>query len=140
MIRHIHITGAARSGTTLLMELMRSCYEWDWAPENETPVAGAVEQRSGRSLSKSPTGGIDLRAFLLHPESWLLFCQRDPRDVVCSRHKNKPEVYWSNLMMWKWMYRNQIRLQGHPRVMIIRYESLVEKPDRIQREIEKALP
>jgi hypothetical protein len=65
---------------------------------------------------------------------------RDPRDVVVSRHRQHPEVYWANLGQWNRVHREIRGLAGHPRFMLVRYEDLVAEPDAVQDRIAAGLP
>ena len=137
---HVHICGAPRSGTTLLVELMRTCYEWDWAPEIETSLLESVKHRTGRRLTKTPGRGNHVRTILRDPRVWLVYCQRDPRDIVCSRHGLAPDLYWANLRQWRNMRNKIVKLSNHPRLIVVRYEDLVRNPDEIQRTLGEQIP
>lgn len=132
---HLHIFGPPRSGTTLMLELMRTCYDWDWAPEKETSVAAAPLRRTGRCLTKTPGRGNHIRSILLNPNIWLIYCQRDPRDIVCSRHGLAPDKYWANLAQWRQLRRRALANRHHPRLIIVQYEQLVRSPNQIQQQI-----
>lgn len=139
-MRHVHILGAPRSGTTLLLEMMRSCYRWDWAPENETTVLAAPADRAGHCLTKNPGVGSHVRSILRDPRIWLVYCQRDPRDIVCSQHGLAPGRYWANLRQWRQIRRRVRRAAGHPRLLTVRYEDLVRDPDAVQRMMAERIP
>ncbi len=139
-MKHIHICGPPRSGTTLLMELMRSCFVWDWAPETETSMLVPSQHLSGRCLTKKPDAGNYAQCFLRDPHKWLIYCQRDPRDIVCSIHARAPELYWANLRQWRYMRRKISRLQANPRLIVVRYEELVKDPNKMQKFLAEQIP
>ena len=51
---------------------------------------------------------------------------RDPRDVLTSKHRNKPGEYWVSLNRWVKDVNKGLEYQDHPRVFTIRYEDLVQ--------------
>lgn len=118
-----------------MLELMRACYDWDWAPEKETSVSQAPWRRTGRCLTKTPGRGNNIKTILRHPDIWLIYCQRDPRDIISSRHGLAPDKYWANLAQWRVMRRRARKATGHPRLLVVRYEQLVRSPDTVQEEI-----
>ena len=122
------------------MELMRSCFVWDWAPETETSMLVPSQHLSGRCLTKKPAGGNYARCFLRDPHKWLIYCQRDPRDIVCSIHARAPELYWANLRQWRYMRRKISRLQANPRLIVVRYEELVKDPNKMQKFLAEQIP
>ena len=133
--KHLHIIGAPRSGTTLLLELLRTCYDWDWVPEIETRVVDAPLRRTGLCLTKNPGRGNHVKTILQNRNMWLLYCQRDPRDIICRRHGLAPDKYWANLAQWRSARRELNRIRNHPHLIIINYEQLVTRPDEIQNQI-----
>lgn len=139
-MKHIHICGPPRSGTTLLMELMRSCFVWDWAPETETSMLVPSQHLSGRCLTKKPAGGNYARCFLRDPHKWLIYCQRDPRDIVCSRHGMAPDLYWANLRQWRNLRCKITKLSANPKLIVIRYEELVRNPNKVQQDLCEQIP
>lgn len=139
-MKHIHICGPPRSGTTLLMELMRSCFVWDWAPETETTMLVLSRHQSGRCLTKKPLEGNYARCFLRDPHKWLIYCQRDPRDIVCSRHGKVPDRYWANLRMWRNLRCKIAKLSANPRLIVVRYEELVRNPNKMQQTLCEQIP
>jgi len=66
------------------------------------------------------------------PELWLIYMLRDPRDVVVSRHRLRPDLYWTNLRSWRELHASAARVLTHPRVVCVRYEDLVTQPDVVQ--------
>lgn len=118
-----------------MLELMRTCYDWDWAPEKETNVLQAPLRRTGRCLTKTPGRGNHVKTLLRHPAMWLIYCQRDPRDIISSRHGLAPDKYWANLAQWRQLRQRVSPNRNHPRLISVRYEDLVTAPDKIQSQI-----
>jgi hypothetical protein len=140
-VKHIHIVGAPRSGTTLLLELMTNGFAFEaWSDVEQSllePPPCGVETYCSKQPGDHRVGRLFLAA---SPGLHVLALVRDPRDVVVSRHAREPDRYWTNLRMWRHAQRNLARLRRHPRVVGVRYEALVTDPDAVQREIAARLP
>ena len=142
MTRRIHIVGSSpRTGTTLLTELMRHGFEIDGFTDHEEPLRRAPPEPYQSYLTKAPSDVLVAEAYLrIDPKLWILHMVRDPRDVVVSRHGRAPDLYWTNLAVWKRYRRAARRLESHPRFLTIRYEDLSADPDAVQRKIADFLP
>ena len=141
-MKQIHIVGCSpRSGTTLLHEMMISCFQHDHHCDHEISIMkcdGDVLTKAGISITKDPNEVLIAgRAMTFNPDLHILYLRRDPRDVIVSSHKQAPDKYFTHLGTWK-RYENAARkLTGHSRFTIISYEELVMKPDEVQEKIEK---
>ena len=139
-VARVHIVGAPRSGTTLMLELMVNGFRFDaWAPR-ETSLLTPAPRGSHTFCSKWPRAEFPRLMLWADPALWILSMIRDPRDVIVSRHQLKPDLFWANLRGWNRNYRDIKRLQGHPRFILVRYEELVRTPDAIQATIAKRMP
>lgn len=141
-MQRVHIVGISpRSGTTLLAELMVSCFEFDGWAEHEMGIHSAPSVPVARFCSKQPAEVDEaLRALRYDPNLWVICMLRDPRDVVVSRHRRAPDAYWAHLGFVK---RRAALLQaGAPpaRFLLVRYEDLVSDPDAVQARIEREIP
>lgn len=136
MIR-IHITGAPRSGTTLMQALMARSFRNIKAPQGEVRLWDKVP-REGTVCTKNPGDGR-LAPLLLPLDTSLhfIFMIRDPRDVIASRHYTAPDLYFTNLRIWREQADAARALRGHPRFHIVRYEDLVTSPDEVQARLVK---
>jgi hypothetical protein len=136
----IHITGAARSGTTLMLALLATCFEIDGAKLRETRLWRAPLRRRRIVLTKQPQDER-LALFLLRFDRRLhvIYMLRDPRDVIVSVHGTDPDRYWSNLRAWRNSVRLAERYFDHPRVHVVRYDRLMREPDGVQRELAAAM-
>ncbi|MGH8503903.1 MAG: sulfotransferase family protein [Gammaproteobacteria bacterium] len=143
MSRRIHIVGtSARSGTTLMMQLLVNCFAIDKHCHHEQHIFRGTRPDYHIYCSKHPAD-IDGAGALLavDPDLWIICMVRDPRDTVVSKHKRFPDMYWgANLGQWKKSYRIAERLAGHPRFFTVRYESLVSDPNRAQTELMRGMP
>lgn len=139
---HIHIVGCSpRSGTTLMQEMMVSCFEIDQHCEHERSVFKAQSLRSGVLCTKHPREMVYMPCVLHHNQDVVaIYVVRDPRDVVVSHHRKHPGRYYSNLRFWLEAERSARQLRGNPRFVVVRYEDLVTDPDRVQQDIERAMP
>lgn len=133
----IHVVGSSpRSGTTLMFELLTSCFEIGKFGDHEISLFSYPDQPRGPYASKKPTDFVHVcRLMRWDPRLYVIYMQRDPRDVIISRHNKHPDRYWCDFDVWQ---RNQAllpRLAGHPRFLECRYEDLVADPDRVQAEL-----
>lgn len=138
----IHITGCApRSGTTLLMELLRSCFDIEAFGSHEMSIFLKPDPEPEIYCSKRPRDVRFVRPLLWRDSNlWVVFMMRDPRDVVVSEHKRRPGVYWCQLGTWKRRYRLARSLSHHPRFIVVRYEELASHPDVVQEELRARMP
>ena len=78
--------------------------------------------------------------FLAEEDAAIIFMMRDPRDVLLSEHGMKPGQPWlKNPSLW---IENALfcqRLQNNPRLVLVKYEELLTKPNKIQEKIATAL-
>jgi Sulfotransferase family len=134
-MKRIHIVGLnPRTGTTLLAECMRVCFDIDGYEEHEAPL---YKMRWGKSiyLTKNPQDLFYMKwRFFLDPRVTVICMVRDPRDVVVSKHGKDPDNYWmfTNLGRWKERHRLLRCYIPHDRIVVIRYEDLIENPDDVQ--------
>lgn len=76
---------------------------------------------------KTPRNVRYLQNILQHwSESRFINIIRDPRDVLTSRHRNKPDKYWVSLNRWVQDVKAGLEFEDHSRVLTIRYEDLVQ--------------
>jgi hypothetical protein len=137
----IHITGAARSGTTLMLALLATCFEIDGATLRETRLWRAPLRGRRIVLTKQPQDER-LALFLgrFDPRLHIIYMLRDPREVIVSVHGTDPDRYWSNLRAWRESVRLAQRYFADPRVHVVRYERLMRDPDGVQRTLAAAMP
>ena len=64
--RRVHIVGCPRSGTTLLMELLRACFEHDAACDHETSLFQPVPRHCRVYFSKQPTDILHMSTAFRH--------------------------------------------------------------------------
>jgi hypothetical protein len=138
MIR-LHVVGCPRSGTTLALEAIVSAFVVSGYFREERRVTRALavpDVPGGAFCSKFPPDVLLARALLaLEPDLYFLYLLRDPRDVIVSRHRRAPDRYWVNLRAWRMYDRAARALDGHPRFVTLRYETLVTAPDVAERQL-----
>lgn len=141
MSRRLHIVGCPRSGTTLMMELMATCFESDGYCAHEMSIFDEPERAAETYFSKQPS---DIKyietVFRNDPDLFVIFMIRDPRSVVASIHTSHAAGYFCNFRVWQECAEHARRLVGHPRFLQIRYEDLMQDPDSIQARIEERFP
>lgn len=142
-MKRIHIVGvASRTGTTLMAELMHTCFRVDGYAEHELSIFRRPSPETGLIVTKSPAESAEVIEVLKYaPDLWVICMMRDPRDIVVSRHDSHPDIYWTNLRSWK----KAVDLTSeeslrNPRFILVRYEDLVSDPDATQRYLEERIP
>lgn len=158
----IVIGGAGRSGTTLLLSILAAhphlfaidhetyafCpREFQDDPDSTrnfqlhrlyTPLALArIPDSSTRWVEKTPQNVHYFRAILDHfgDDVRIIHVVRDGRDVITSRHPNKPGEFYYPVAKWVRAVRNGLSVEDDPRVLRIRYEDLVDDFDTTVREV-----
>ncbi len=140
-MKRLHIVGCPRSGTTLLMELVSTCFASSGFCEHELSIFAPLENPGELYFTKQPNdikqlGHIFERDAQLH----VIYMGRDPRAVITSKHRENPEQYFCNYRVWSECDRAAQNYQGHPRFLALRYEDLVTDPDRVQERIAQQFP
>lgn len=143
----LHVVGCPRSGTTLLMELLYSCFECHRIGGHEQSILSLRQSNFACNpdqvlLSKQPTDILHGRMLLTHdPQLHLIHVVRDPRAVISSRHiAGTGPGYFANYRIWKQCDVSARELLSHPRVLQLRYEDLVRHPDLLQQMIADYFP
>jgi hypothetical protein len=142
MYKQVHIVGCSpRSGTTLLYEMMSACFEFDRCYGHETRFNRTTALRGETLLTKRPKDTQFMPDVLAHIEDfWVIYCLRDPRDVIVSKHRIAGDRYYSNLRLWREQHAYAQKMISHPRCITVRYEDLVTDPDSVQHALLDAIP
>jgi len=137
----IHITGAPRSGTTLMLALMLTCFDIDGGVAHEQRIWRGVPRGKHIVCTKRP-GDERLAGALLRldPNLHVICMLRDPRDAVVSIHGRVPDAYWSNLRAWRDSARITRYYQNRSRFHVVRYDELVTNSDAVQMRLAEAMP
>lgn len=138
---NVHVVGCPRSGTTLLTEMMATCFQIDGSCDHEETIFKVSPQHKGIYLSKKPNDAMWVHRIIdrdnqLHVIGMI----RDPRAVICSIHQGHPGMYFCNYPVWKRAERALSQLKDHPRMLLVRYEELVSNPDVVQEQITGRFP
>jgi len=141
-MKRIHIVGSGpRTGTTLLAEVMHTCFDIDHHCEHEAPICIDEPKSGAVFLTKEPGEILSIKWPLhLNPELYVICVIRDPRDSIVSRHGSQPDVYWTGLRYWKEFFKIFPKLASHPRFIYFTYEDFVSEPNKIQRYIKENIP
>ena len=142
VFKHLHIVACSpRSGTTLLSEVMVTCFKVDKHYDHEVRF-NLVSAEDGQLLiTKRPKDTMYMSAVIDDdPEIYVIYVMRDPRDVIVSRHGKDKSVYYSNIRLWRQMHAHAKRMYGHDRFLEICYEDFVRDPDATQRMIAEKFP
>ena len=128
------IGGCARSGTTLLLELLAQI-EGIYAFDNETHLLAADEPEVDALVAQVPTGAkrwvektprnvLYIEEILAAiPDARIVIVVRDGRDVCTSLRV--PGWYWVTPRRWVRDVKAGLEWEHHPQVLTVRYERLV---------------
>lgn len=137
----LHITGCHRSGTTLITEMIAACFQYNGRCEHEQSVFEPIEHKEGVYLSKKPSDITHIKRILLNdPKLHVIYMLRDPRSVITSIHPSKSDIYFASFERWQRYEIAANALKDHPRFIVLRYEALINDPDREQQKIAQAFP
>lgn len=142
MFKHIHIVACSpRSGTTLLHEVMVTCFHTDKHYDHEIRF-NLVSAEDGQILiTKRPKDTMYMPTILDDdPELYVVYVLRDPRDVICSRHGKDKSMYYSNIRLYRELHADAKKMYGHERFLEVRYEDFVRDPDATQKLIQDKFP
>lgn len=142
MFKHVHIVACSpRSGTTLLSEVMVTCFKVDKHYDHEIRFH-LVSADDGQILvTKRPKDTMYMPALINDdPELYVIYVMRDPRDVIVSRHGKDKSIYYSNIRLWRQMHAYAKQMVGHERFLEVRYEDFVRDPDSTQQRISEKFP
>ena len=134
--KRVIICGSPRSGTTLMNELMR-CYSDTFVMNREElalrfPYLLVKEKYI---VTKHPLDFSNLDEIIdTFDEPFIIFLQRDPRDVIVSRHYTNKDRYLVNFPLWKKAI-NAFDGLDYENKILVRYEKLIENPYNIQLKI-----
>ena len=137
-MKRLHVTGCRRSGTTLLFEMLATCFEHDDHCEHEQSIFVPIDEVKGQLyFSKKPSDITHVhKIFAQDPELFLIYVRRDPRAVITSIHPSKADVYYSSFERWQRYEDAAGPLLSHPRCLLVKYEELVRSPNAVQENIE----
>ena len=140
-MRRLHIVGCPRSGTTLLMELVSSCFANSGRCEHEVSIFEPVSAAGGPYITKQPNDIKQLRHIFHRDQGlYVIYVGRDPRAVITSQHRANPGEYFCNYRVWQECDSAARGYAGHDRFLPLRYEDLVTEPDIVQQRIRTHFP
>ena len=147
MLKRLHIVGCPRSGTTLLMELMSTCFDHDGFCEHEISIFEKIQLSEGLYISKKPSDIKNIQhIYPRDPNLHIIYLVRDPRAVISSKHHSNPNQYFCNYKAWRQchiaakQYQRNGKHYDKQRFLQITYEELTTNPNHIQLKIIKKFP
>lgn len=139
-MRRLHVVGCPRSGTTLVAELVATCFGDVGHDEHELSIFRRAPRTSPVYVSKKPMDvkriGPLLRA---DPNLFVIGVHRDPRAVITSEIADEG-FYRISYDRWERCLLAARALHGHPRYLEVEYERLVRDPDAVQADIQARFP
>lgn len=151
---HLVISGCSRSGTTLLYNMVRSSATGPvYMPDRELSALDTHGRRDARIVTKRPLDILRLPEIdaELGPlrEVLHLVLIRDPRDLVSSKHRSVPNQFFQGYD-YQFLVRPNVKSFTGPgiaavadaidraqadgrRMLVIRYEDLVNEPEQVRR-------
>ena len=141
VVKRLHIVGCPRSGTTLLMELVSTCFASSGYCAHEKNIFEPLDVTGDIYFSKQPNDIKQLQhIFHRDPQLYVIYMSRDPRAVISSKHREHPGQYFCNYRVWRECDAAARGHIAHPRFLQLRYEDLVTNPDAVQASISAHFP
>lgn len=144
MVNRIHITSSGpRTGSTLLMEVMKTCFQIDCSCKHEASLAQSNSSfgKCNTVITKQPSSTHRLRKLLDRISNLYVICIiRDPRDMVVSYHGRIEDKYYCGLNYWKAFIKHYPELIEHPRFIVVQYEEFTQNPDKVQEFLQSKIP
>jgi hypothetical protein len=120
--------------------MMSACCHFDKLYGHETRFNRTSASSGQTLLTKRPKDTQFMpRVLSSVPEFWVIYCLRDPRDVVVSKHRIAGDKYYSNLRLWREQHAFAQQMQTHERCITVRYEDLVRDPDAVQAKLKQQI-
>jgi len=141
MFKHLHIVACSpRSGTTLLHEVMITCFRVDKHYDHEVRFNLVTAEPGQLVITKRPKDTMYMPAVIGDPELYVIYLLRDPRDVIVSRHGKDQGIYYSNIRLWRELHAVATTMVSHERFLQLSYEEFVSNPDVVQQQIMARFP
>ena len=70
---------------------------------------------------------------LMADDLGIIYMMRDPRDVLVSKHFERPRTYWTSVERWIRTATVALEYKDHPNVLLLKYEDLITKPNKAQK-------
>ncbi|MEP1471426.1 MAG: sulfotransferase [Halieaceae bacterium] len=133
-MKRLHIVGCPRSGTTLLMELITTCFESSGFCSHETSIFAPPNIDDGDLyISKQPNDIKQIQhIFPRDPNLHIIYLGRDPRAVITSKHRENLQQYFCNYRVWSECDVAASRYNDQARFLRLRYEDMVADANQLQ--------
>ena len=154
-IRHLHIVGCSRSGTTMLhysfaafqntLLFNKETTPWGYPGISDTAqlfIDNFPNRAPAFVVTKRPRGWYleaclhRLAGYVQKYNVFLLNIVRDPRDVLTSSHSLSPSAYYVDPDFWRssiaaaeFLFQ---KLQDYPYKLTVRFEDVVRHPDVVE--------
>lgn len=139
-LRRLHVVGCPRSGTTLVAELVATCFADIGHDEHELSIFRPAPRTFPVYVSKKPMDVKRVAPLLrADPHLYVIGVHRDPRAVITSEIADEGR-YRISYDRWERCIDAARALAGHPRYLEVEYERLVSDPDAVQADIAARFP
>ena len=139
-LRRLHVVGCPRSGTTLVAELVATCFADIGHDEHELSIFRPAPRTFPVYVSKKPMDVKRVAPLLrADPHLYVIGVHRDPRAVITSEIADEGR-YRISYDRWERCIDAARALAGHPRYLEVEYERLVSDPDAVQTDIAARFP
>jgi hypothetical protein len=121
---------------------MRLCFAIERTEQHEAPLT-RTRYCTGTYLTKNPRDVMNVGTRLsLDPRFGVICLARDPRDVLVSKHGEKPDAYWdwTSIACYRERWAVARKLVTYPRFLLLKFEDLIAHPDDVQQQVAARFP
>jgi len=155
MDNKVLITGCARSGTTILLYLLKYFENTQVITRNEIRSTKIYDKTSPHYIKiekdkilvikcpmvdkKHKPKLYDSLKDILNLKYKIIYIYRDGRDVIVSHHTTKKDKYHVYPKRWIESIKEALAYKDCPKILFIKYEKFVSNPDRMMNNISEFL-
>jgi len=153
MRNKVLITGCARSGTTMLLYVLRSFEKTQVITHEEIRATQIYDKQSPNYIKRERHKTLVIKNPMVFKKSkkydsikdilnlnyYIIYIYRDGRDVIVSHHPTKKQKYHVAPTRWIETLKESLPYKNHPKVLFVKYEEFVSNPDKIMDNISKFL-
>lgn len=144
-IERIYIRGCFRSGSFLMLYLFGAGFKNTYLlkkeqiPTKENSKLGRITVGKYTNPERKKETRVLAEKFLKEPDGAVIFTIRDPRDVLLSQKVLKSGTGLGNPTLWIENAKLLKSWENNPKVVPVKFEDLLTKPNEIQEQIANRL-